>query len=870
MKKQRGGRDRIPGEGFSSDLTSDSKRASTRTRRIARHLKPLAAGDSAGSKWVSAPRAGRASSGVQIQVNSVSDAMLFFGAKGRIVDCNAPSCRTFGYARRDLKRLMSSDVFDSRTACRFIGQAGKRGKANPIFVEALGRKKNGIVFPVEVCAHRVIGESEFQWMVVVRDISQRKRIEREMDMFVHTLKSIGEGVSITDLDGRIMFVNEAFEKMLGYSSEELKGRTLGFMRSDRNPKEIVDLILPATLHGGWQGELIDRRKNGQEFPVWVSTSAVYDESNHPMAVVSVVRDVTERKLAEERVARLNRLYSVLSKINEAIIRVRRPEELFTEACRIAVEDGLLRMAWVGRIDLDSRRVLPVAKWGIDEGYLDGIVISIEDVPEGRGIVGTSIRQSRYAICNNTQEDSGMELWRERGAQRGYRSCAAFPLRVGETIMGAIALYAPEFNYFDEEEIRLLDSLAADLSFALESMEREKQRREAEYALRQSEAQFLQSQKMEAIGRLAGGVAHDFNNLLTAIGGYSELVLSRMKEGDPLAAYVREIMKAGESATALTRQLLAFSRKQVLQLKVLHLNDVVSSIDKMLRRMIGEDIELQISLAADLGTVKADPGQLEQVLMNLAVNARDAMPEGGRLQIQTSNLALTEGEAQKYTGARPGSYVALRITDTGVGMDSETQARIFEPFFTTKEAGKGTGLGLSTVYGIVKQSNGYIYAESEIGRGTTFQIFLPRVDEAAEIRVNGGGGEPHPHGAETILLVEDDETLRSLGEQVLTKSGYKVLVASHGDEALRTSESFADPIHLMVTDLVMPQMSGIDLAGRLTAKRPQTRVLFVSGYNDEALERQRFVRPGTVFLQKPFTPSVLVRKVREVLDAKPAV
>ena len=380
-----------------------------------------------------------------------------------------------------------------------------------------------------------------------------------------------------------------------------------------------------------------------------------------------------------------------------------------------------------------------------------------------------------------------------------------------------------------------------------------------------EAQLRQAQKMEAVGRLAGGVAHDFNNLLTVITSYSQLLMEDMGTADPRRADLEEIQKAAGGAATLTRQLLAFSRQQVLEPKVIDLDEVVAGAGKMLKRLIGDDIELVTVLAPDLGMVKADPGQVEQVIMNLAVNARDAMPDGGQLTIETTNVELGQEYAQEHLPVPPGSYVLFSVSDTGTGMDEATKARLFEPFFTTKEQGKGTGLGLATVYGIVKQSGGFIWVYSELGQGTTLKVYLPRVDEA----VTGQTAPASPqslHGTETILIAEDAAPVRSVAREVLRRHGYRVLAAADGPSALELAAAHPGPIDLLITDVIMPEMSGRHLADRLKDLRTTLRVLFVSGYTDDAIVRHGILEPGIAFLQKPFTPESLARKVREVLDA----
>jgi PAS domain S-box-containing protein len=379
-----------------------------------------------------------------------------------------------------------------------------------------------------------------------------------------------------------------------------------------------------------------------------------------------------------------------------------------------------------------------------------------------------------------------------------------------------------------------------------------------------EQQLRQAQKMEAVGRLAGGVAHDFNNMLTIISGYSGLLLEHPGTVEPLRGYVDEIRNASGRAASLTRQLLAFSRQQVLAPRVLDLNAVVANIQKMLKRLIGEDIDLVTVLGERLWPIMADPGQLEQVLLNLAVNARDAMPEGGVVTIETANVKMDSAAAQAHFPLKPGPYVLLTFSDTGIGIDAETQARIFEPFFTTKEIGKGTGLGLAMVYGIVKQSGGYIWVNSEVGKGTTFRIYLPRTEVEVDETGPGGIRVEAQRGTETLMLVEDDGSVRELVRNVLRDKGYRVLEASRGEEALELSELYAGRIDLLVTDVVMPQMSGCELAHRLVGLRPQVKVLYISGYTDNAAWYPGGLDAEGAFLQKPFTPEALARKVREVL------
>jgi PAS domain S-box-containing protein len=381
--------------------------------------------------------------------------------------------------------------------------------------------------------------------------------------------------------------------------------------------------------------------------------------------------------------------------------------------------------------------------------------------------------------------------------------------------------------------------------------------------RQLEEQFRQAQKMEAVGRLAGGVAHDFNNLLMVINGYTEVLLEELKAGSAMFQKVQSIQQAADRAVTLTRQLLAFSRKQLLELKVVDVNTVISDMERLLRPLIGENIGLVTRLSPDAGRTRADAGQLEQVIMNLVVNAKDAMPEGGKITVQSSEVTVRPN-FREHIFIQPGRYVVLSVNDTGHGMDKETQSRIFEPFFTTKEKGKGTGLGLSTVYGIVKQSGGYVFPQSEPGAGTTFYIYLPRVEDSPEEMTPAKSQENEKGGCETVLLVEDEESVRELVRETLITRGYKVLEAENGESGLRVAEAHGDGIDILITDVVMPGMGGRELAKKLLQVRPNLGVLFLSGYTEDTILHQGALNPGTAFLQKPFTLQNLARKVREVL------
>ena len=613
-----------------------------------------------------------------------------------------------------------------------------------------------------------------------------------------------DAVALVAPDGALLFASHSIERLLGFAPAELVGHP-GFERVHPDDAPRLHAALRDIIASPGTPaslELRWRHKDGS----WRHIDAVAVDRLAEPAVGAIVvnfRDVSERRTAEAALRESEERYRTLVEGVRDIIFALSPEGTIA-SLNPAFETitGLRREEWVGQ---------PFER-----------LVHPEDLPLALELLGRVVRGELRPASQ----------FRVRTAKGDYR--------VGEFSA------TPQLH-----EGRLVGILG----IGRDVTERV-----------QLEQQLRQAQKMEAVGRLAGGIAHDFNNILTAITGYADLLLEDLGATDPRRQDADEIHKAADRAAGLTRQLLAFSRQQVLQPTVLEVNKLVSDLEKMLRRLLGEDVELGTRLAPTTGRVKADPGQLEQVIMNLAVNARDAMPNGGKLTLETGNVDLDEAYAADHYPARAGPFVLLAVSDTGIGMSEETQAHMFEPFFTTKEKGKGTGLGLATVYGIIKQSGGFIWVYSEVGHGTTFKLYLPRVEELAE-RASQPAQAPAraARGTETVLVVEDEAPVRSVARQVLERHGYTVLEAPSAEAALDIATRYSGTIHLLLTDVVMPGLNGRELASRLATLRPDARVIFMSGYTDDAVTRHGVLEPGSAYVQKPFTPDAIARKVREVLD-----
>ncbi len=668
-----------------------------------------------------------------------------------------------------------------------------------------------------------------------------------------------DGVITIDAAGIVAEWNAQATAIFGWTREEAMGKLLSDTIIPERDREAHAQGIRAYLKTGVgpvlnrRIEIASRHKDGHEFPVELAVSPA--RIGEAYIFSAFVRDITDRRRAERRLASQ---YAVTRVLSEAV----RLEEAVPKIIQAVGESLEWDLGVFWRLDKHSGMLRCFDYWRVASLVADEFIAQMQTqtFKPGVGLPGRIWESGQPVWISDVTLDPDF-VRTEVAAKTGLHGAFGFPIRIGGEVEGVIEFFSHQAHEPDSE----LLSMIADVGLKIGQFG---ERTSAQEALRLTEAQLRQSQKMEAVGRLAGGVAHDFNNLLTVIRGYSELILSRLEQADPARREIEEVKKAADRAAGLTSQLLAFSRRQFVAAKIVDLNALVMNMDGMLRRLLGEDIvELCADLDPQLGSIKADPGQIEQVIMNLAVNARDAMPTGGQLTIQTRNVTIGKGPRRETMMLDEGTYVLLAIRDTGQGMSEETQSHLFEPFFTTKEKGKGTGLGLSTVYGIVKQSGGTIGIESTPGQGTTCKIFFPKVEATTQAAPMASGTIDRAIGRGTILLVEDDTSVRGLVQEALRLSGYEVLVARHGIEALLTGAKHLGPIHLLLTDVAMPQMSGPEVAEKLTAVRSEIKVLYMSGYPDHPVFEQGGVKRDTAFLQKPFTPHVLTQKVREVLDGK---
>ena len=804
-----------------------------------------------------------------------------------------------------------------------------RWKAQP---ELRLRRRDGAEVWVRLNAFLIADErGQFAGAVAMAsDITEQRQVESRIQLQAAALEAAANAIVITGTDGTIQWVNHAFTEMTGFTKEEAIGNNPRVLKSGIM-EDAFYAELWKTIRSGktWKGEITNRTKDGRFYTEEMTIAPVATPAGEINHYIAIKQDITSAHRAEDALRESEAQYRLLFDynplpmwvfdlkslqflaVNQAavdhygysreeffrmtVLDIRPNEDIPALLAQLAKPHSGLRTNRVWKHRKKNGTVIDVEVTGhlLNFHGLDAELVLAHDVTARRkseeklrqsqekfekafgasplGITITSEAEGRYIdvnpaflkIMGYTREEmvgrtaEELKVW----ADPVNRNPLIKQLRNGEVAMPAEVRFRTRSGQMrmvqmSAERIRLDDepcilAISQDVTDA-----------------RDLEQQFRQAQKMEAVGRLAGGIAHDFNNMLGVIIGYSEIAKEKLDAQHAVQKYLAEIRTAGQRAAALTRQLLAFSRQQRLEPRTLNLNTVIQSLSKMLLPMIGEDVKLDFRPGEPLGNVRADQGQIEQILMNLAVNARDAMPDGGTIVIETANVVLDETYVLQHKPVQAGSYVMISVADSGVGMDEATKARVFEPFFTTKELGKGTGLGLSTVYGIVKQSGGYIWLYSELGRGTTFKVYLPFVDQKAEQLQKVDDGAV-PGGNETVLLVEDEEALRQLAESVLQEKGYTVLAARDAESALAMAREPDRKIDLLLTDVIMTGMTGPDLVAEIRQERPKLKVLYMSGYAGSTLPRQDILHKDATLLTKPFSTRALLTQVRTVLDGNTA-
>lgn len=733
-----------------------------------------------------------------------------------IIYTNAAFKNLTGYAWEEIKSQNCRFLQGAETNPRTVDEIGKAiGKAATFRGEILNYHKNGEPFWNELKISPVFDRTGrlTNFVGVQQNVSERKKSEETLRESEERYRIVAESASDVIItineNSSISFANSAAEKVLGYKPEELIGKQLGIIIPERHHAAHKDGMRRYMQTGErripWNGiEISALRRDGREIQIEISFGEYHE--NNTRLFTGIIRDITERKQTEKALREAEDKYRTLVESSPAIVYLTEPHPPFSP---IYVSPNVTRFGysteeWLNRPDMWVSLIHQDDRARVLRATKDAMERAIETDLEYRIVA----RDDTISWLH----DKGRFVFDEHGNKTGWQGIMLDITRTKEL----------------EEQLR-------------------------------------QSQKLESVGLLAGGIAHDFNNMLTAINGYSDLTLRRLKPDNPLRHNIEEIKKAGQRSADLTHQLLAFSRRQILQPLVLDLNEVIGETIKMLQRLIGEDIQLTTILNPKVGRVKVDPGQFSQIIMNLTVNARDAMPQGGKLTIATSNVFLEPDYTRRHTGVLPGAYVLLTFSDSGTGMSAETKEHIFEPFFTTKAIGQGTGLGLATVYGIVRQSGGNIEVDSEQGLGTTFKVYLPRVAEQPGAEKIKETSAELPKGTETILLVEDEEMVRNLTRQILEECGYTIIEARDGLEALKICETEEYKFDLLVTDVIMPQMGGRQLAEIFKSKLPEMRILFTSGYTDDAVVRRGVIETNTNFIQKPYSPIGLANKIREILN-----
>lgn len=800
-------------------------------------------------------------------LNSTTELVAYYDTELRVIWANRSSAESVGKSPEDLVGMHCYEIwYQAQEPCDNCPVVRARDTGKPQQAEQQtpdGRYWSVRGYPVLDDAGQVVGLVEFG-----QDITATKQAKEALQDSEARLREaqgvaqIGNWKYLVQ-SGELDWSDELY-RIYGLDPNEIVvSLDDGLNRIHPDDQTRANAAFDRALQEGQPYEIDYRiiRPDGQERVVQGIGRVERNEAGEIIAVYGTGQDITERKRAEEEIRKRNRELALLNRVIAATAIGNEAQTALETVCRELALAFQVPQAAAALFDDERSEAVVVAEY-----VTSGRTLSLgERIPMtgSPGMEHLLTKMSPFIIADaqsGTRQAPIQDVFRQRGAN----SLLLVPLIVQGEVVGSLGLETAEPRAFTDDEVTLARRVAEQVSGVLARARLEDERR-------QLEEQFYQAQKMEAVGRLAGGIAHDFNNLMTVIHLSSRLLERRLVPEDPLRPHVLRIQEAGKRATNLTRQLLAFSRREMIEPQVVDLNQLLGDLERMLQRLISEDVVLTMNLMADLWAVKIDPTQVEQVVVNLAVNSRDALPGGGELTIETQNVVLDATYADQYLEVDPGEYAVLLVTDNGAGMDDEVKSHLFEPFYTTKERGKGTGLGLATVFGIVKQNGGHIGVDSQVGVGTTFKIYLPRYTEELPSPVTDGDHEPTDgdqeptRGSETLLLVEDEEAVRELTRDILMAQGYDVLTAEDGIDALHVAQAHKAPIHILVTDVVMPRMSGRALADQLKATHHDMRVLYISGYTDDAIVHHGVLDEAVHFLSKPFEVEELARKVRDVLD-----
>lgn len=690
--------------------------------------------------------------------------------------------------------------------------------------------------------------------------------ETELRKFFRAAEIGSSQILITDSNGTIEYVNPAFSRITGYSSQEVVGKTPSLLRSERMSAAFYQRLWESLTSGAeWRGEFFNRRRDGSYYLEKAVISAIKSNDGSISHFIKVSEDITEQKHSEEHQQRRLKLIEAINNANLSFMEhgnLHHMAEIILETCMTitsssrAVLFEMLPNGNAGVLALSTTSLDPVP--GFQEVQYELLRHGQYEVPFHASLLMAPVIEDRTIVVNSP-DDNQWCACSCRICSASISTFAGFPLKIGSTTVGMIGLANSEYGY-SEDDVTDLETFAHSCALAISAARAENIRKSTLDQLRQS-------QKMEAIGQLAGGISHDFNNLLTVITGYSTLAYQKIGSEHPAAKDIEQVINAGDRATSLIRQLLAFGRRQILDPQPINVNVFIASIQKILCRLIGENITLTTQLSHDISMVLADPSQIEQIIMNLVINARDAMERGGTITIETANQTIDSLFVRKNRGAVEGDYVVISVHDTGMGMTEEVITRIFEPFFTTK-AESGTGLGLATVYGIVKQNNGYIKVASQVGIGTEFKVYIPRLlkhTKEKDLSDTSGVAVKTVRGEGLILVVEDEQTVLDLAAVSLRSQGYDVLTASSPLEALKIFDRAGEKIDLILTDVMMPDMSGVEMSQKMRAKHPAVKILFMSGYSEEKLTPLDFQGEQVRLMTKPFTPADLAALVHNCLS-----